>query len=388
MTPNMPLSDLLEALRRNAALPRELAEATPPQVYTSPEFLELERDQIFNKEWICVGRSDEFSNPGDYRVMMLSRDEVIVLRDRDGVLRALSNICRHRMMSLLEGDGNVSGKISCPYHAWTYDLQGQLLHAHGVDDRHAGFLRDCRLPEFPCERWHGFIFVCLDVHTSALSESDTVRAVNPMISQMHLEDMRLVYSSDQEWDVNWKCLVENFMEGYHLSTVHQKTLHPYTPTKLSRYFTGGDNHFGYYSYYPEDLPPRGRAHPDMSVEDTRRSLMLAIAPSSVFAITGFKATYNLIQPISPTRLRTRIGLISSPPSSDEDQHKIDAAVDLFQRTFAEDKAMLVRLMRGMTSRHYSPSVLAKADYEGTIWDFYRYLARNLSLSDQTVGSSE
>jgi len=104
MIPNMPLPDLLEAVRRNAELPISQAEATPPQVYTSPEFLELERDGIFNKEWICIGRSDEFSNLGDYRVATISRDEVIVLRDHNGELRAMSNICRHRMMSLLKGD--------------------------------------------------------------------------------------------------------------------------------------------------------------------------------------------------------------------------------------------------------------------------------------------
>ena len=92
MQPNMPLSELLGAVRTNADLQEEQSEATPPQVYTSPEFLELERTRIFNREWICVGRSDEFQNPGDYRVATISRDEVIVLRDRDGVLRAMSNI--------------------------------------------------------------------------------------------------------------------------------------------------------------------------------------------------------------------------------------------------------------------------------------------------------
>jgi phenylpropionate dioxygenase-like ring-hydroxylating dioxygenase large terminal subunit len=100
MKPNMSLDELLEAVSRNAALPDELAEATPPQVYTSREFLELELDEIFNHEWFCVGREDEFADPGDYRTTTVGRDPVIVLRDRDGVLRAMSNICRHRMATL------------------------------------------------------------------------------------------------------------------------------------------------------------------------------------------------------------------------------------------------------------------------------------------------
>ena len=134
MQPNMPLSELLDALTANAALPEDQSEATPPQVYTSQTFLELERDAIFNREWICVGRSDEFEKPGDYRVMTISRDEVVVLRDHDGVLRAMSNICRHRMMSLLEGEGTIGGKITCPYHAWTYTLNGQLIGAPYMRD--------------------------------------------------------------------------------------------------------------------------------------------------------------------------------------------------------------------------------------------------------------
>jgi phenylpropionate dioxygenase-like ring-hydroxylating dioxygenase large terminal subunit len=199
-----------------------------------------------------------------------------------------------------------------------------------------------------------------------------------MVEHMHLEDMRLLYSAEQEWDANWKCLVENFLEGYHLSTVHRKTLHPYTPSKLSRHFDAGDGYFGFYSYYPEDAPSRGDSHPNLSDEEKRRSLMLGIAPSSVFGISGFKVTYNLIQPVSATRLRTRIGMIGIPPETDEEKRIAEAGVELFTRTFAEDEAQLVKVMRGLKSQSYQPSVLAKADYEGTIWDFYHYLANNLS----------
>ncbi|MFT4651092.1 MAG: phenylpropionate dioxygenase-like ring-hydroxylating dioxygenase large terminal subunit [Flavobacteriales bacterium] len=172
--------------------------------------------------------------------------------------------------------------------------------------------------------------------------------------------------------------MENFLEGYHLSTVHRKTLHPFTPTKLSRHFDAGDGFLGFYSYYPEQAPSRGEPHPDLTEDEKRRSLMLGIAPSSVFGISGFKVTYNLIQPISATRLRTRIGMIGFPAKSDEEKRIAEAGVDLFIRTFAEDEAQLVNVMRGLRSRHYASSVLAKADYEGTIWDFYNYLANNLT----------
>ena len=349
----------------------------PGSFYTSEEFLELERELLFRRKWICLGREEEIPQPGDYFAIDLVGEPVIIVRTSERGIKALSNVCRHRAMPLVSGSGN-SKRFTCSYHAWTYDLNGQLMSAHGVDDRHADFIRDCRLPEFKCETWHGFIFVNLDADAESFCQSQTVSNIEPMVEHMHIEDMRLIYSNQQEWDTNWKCLVENFLEGYHLSTVHRRTLHPYTPTQLSKHFSAGDDYFGFYSCYPEDAPSRGGSHPDLTEEERRRSLMLGIAPGSVFGISGFKVTYNLIQPLSATRLRTKIGMIGIPPQTEEDKRATDAGRDLFTRTFAEDEAQLVNIMRGLQSRTYVPSVLARPDYEGSIWDFYNYMARNIS----------
>ena len=91
----------------------------------------------------------------------------------------------------------------------------------------------------------------------------------------------------------------------------------------------------------------------------------------------FKVTYNLIQPVSATKLQTKIGMLGIPADSEEDQLKSKAGVDLFTRTFAEDEVQLQNIMRGLNSKFYQFSLLAKADYEGTIWDFYNYIARNV-----------
>ena len=115
MKPNMPLSELLQALQVNAALPDELSEATPPQLYTSPEILERELDRIFNKEWHCVGRWDQFEAAGSFRTTRIGRDPVIIIKGKDGELRAMSNICRHRMATLVEdSEGLLQSRITCP----------------------------------------------------------------------------------------------------------------------------------------------------------------------------------------------------------------------------------------------------------------------------------
>jgi len=315
--------ELLEKVDQTDAID---AFTMPGNFYTSEEILQLEREQLFRRKWICVGREEEFPEPGDYRATELVGEPILLMRNAEGRIKAMANVCRHRAMPLLDGSGNCK-RITCSYHAWTYDLDGNLLRAFGVDDHHADFIRDCRLPEFPCEIWHGFIFVNLDSEAESFLESETVKAIEPMVEHMHIEDMRVIYSDEQEWGANWKCLVENFLEGYHLSTVHRKTLHPFTPTKLSRHFRGGSDYFGFYSWYPEDAPSRGKSHPDLSADEKRRSLMLGIAPSSVFGISGFKVTYNLIQPISPTRLRTRIGMIGIPPRNEEERSMVETLLD-------------------------------------------------------------
>ena len=369
------------AARLNDVLHTDSGQAftMPGAFYTSEELLALEREQLFRKKWICLGREEEVPEIGSYMASELVGEPIVLVRTGANVIKALSNVCRHRAMPLVQGKGK--GKLlTCSYHAWTYDLNGRLLRAPGVEEHHTGFLETCRLQEFACEVWHGFIFVNLDAGADSLIESDMVRELEPMVKNMHIEDMRILYSSEQEWEANWKCLVENFLEGYHLSVVHRKTLAPYTPTELSKRFEAGDGFFGFYSGYPEEAPSRGASHPDVTEEEKRRSLMLGIAPSSVFGISGFKVTYNLIQPVTATRLRTRIGMIGIPAETDEEKRIAEAGVDLFTRTFAEDEAQLVNVMRGLKSRAYRSSILARPDYEGTIWDFYRYLATNLVLS--------
>ncbi len=117
-----------QELHANVSVPFERAQAMPKSVYTSPEFVAQEMEHIFAKDWICAGRAEALPNPGDYMTMDLAGEPVIVLRDRDGQMRALSNVCRHRMSTLLEGRGNVRA-IVCPYHAWTYNLDGALRGA-------------------------------------------------------------------------------------------------------------------------------------------------------------------------------------------------------------------------------------------------------------------
>ena len=140
----------------------EAARAMPPSVYTSPDVLALEQQCVFRRQWLCVGRASAIPQPGDYLTTEIAHQPIVVLRDRDGVVRAFSNVCLHRMSVLLEGSGRVHGGITCPYHAWTYNLDGTLRAAPHMQ-RSPAFRNDAyRLPELRVETWLGWIYVTLD----------------------------------------------------------------------------------------------------------------------------------------------------------------------------------------------------------------------------------
>ena len=129
---NAGLTELIDALRTGCDRPFSDARAMPPGVYTSAEFLKREERDIFQREWQCVGRASALKAAGDYLTARIGTQPVVVLRDEQMHLRAMSNVCLHRMSMLLEGRGNVR-HIVCPYHAWNYSLDGALKGAPLMD---------------------------------------------------------------------------------------------------------------------------------------------------------------------------------------------------------------------------------------------------------------
>jgi phenylpropionate dioxygenase-like ring-hydroxylating dioxygenase large terminal subunit len=150
--------DPVEELLVSTSLPFESTRAMPPSVYTSEKFLEQELEHIFSKDWFCLGRIDGLANAGDYMTCELAGQPIVVIRDQNGVLRAISNVCLHRMSTLLKGRGNARSVV-CPYHAWTYSLNGTLRGAPAMGFNE-GFCKDqYKLLQVRCQEWLGWVFV-------------------------------------------------------------------------------------------------------------------------------------------------------------------------------------------------------------------------------------
>ena len=372
--PTNPIEDLMSDFQKiRIASGYEGAQTMRPEFYTSPELLKLE-EELLRREWMCLGRAEEVANPGDYFTTSILDEELLVCRNKENEIVVLSNVCRHRGSLVATGSGNKQ-RFSCPYHAWTYTNDGALVGAPHMAKVSGFSMADCRLPRFSSEIWQGFIYVNLDGTAAPLSQR--LAKLESSIAGYQIQNKTICYSVEETWPVNWKLLSENFMEGYHLSVVHRDSIHQYTPTELCEYFSSGEGYTGYYSNFPRDKPLRGKCAPALSEADRYRTTMFSVLPAHVVAAAGHLTTYICLQPHGVDQVKAKIGLIGYDVQS-TDRADIDKAVDLFVRTMAEDKVQLEMVSRGLRSRYCQRSALAPIDFEGTTWDFYRYLAENLT----------
>ncbi|MEM7226545.1 MAG: aromatic ring-hydroxylating dioxygenase subunit alpha [Pseudomonadota bacterium] len=367
------LKIVADALQASQSLSYEQAQTMPSAFYTAPAVLDLEREALFRREWICVGRIDEVAKPGDFMTFDILDEPVLVIHGDDGQIRALSNVCRHRGMVIASGQGNRK-RLACPYHAWTYDSRGRLIGAPHMNERPDFDRTAICLPEFRSEVWQGFLFVTLDAETPPLAPR--LADLEPLVRNYHFDEMTLRYVAEGVWETNWKCLMENFMEGYHLSPLHRTTLHPVNPTKLCKHFPPGEAYFGYHAGFSPELPRTTLGHPDLSDEEAHRCVMFAVPPALTVGGAADYSSFLCIQPETPDRVRVKQGLFFHGDHWTQDQ--IDHAVELFENTMAEDKDMLVDLKRGLHASRYASGPMAPADYEGPIWDFIQYLGRRLA----------
>lgn len=358
-------ADVAAELRAIASGQAKEPRSMAPAFYTSPDVLAAET-QMFLSSWICLGRADEIPQIGDFMTTDLLGEPLIIVRTKHGI-KVLSNVCRHRGSRLAEGKGQAK-KFTCPYHAWTYGLDGGLVRAPLIE----GDLSACNLPSFPVTDWFGWIFVNLDGGAAPLS--DLTADLDPYVRNYHPEDLRAFDPKQEGWGVNWKGLAENFMEGYHLTPVHLKTLHPMTPTRLCEKVPGGAGWTGYKAHYDEKFEGRTEVHPDMTEEERRLSMMVWIYPSFVLGLGPNSATYMSILPDGPDRVSVRWdNVYRDGMDRTGAQYRWDFAASFN----AEDKERLEDMQIGLHSRWATGGPLAPADYEGTIWDFYHWLAPRL-----------
>ena len=351
----------LESLKDIASSPDE-ARALPAACYRDPEFYAEELERIMRREWHAVARVDQLALPGDYRAVDLYGEPIVVVRDADQRLRAYSNVCLHRAFPFADGEGNTK-RFVCPYHRWSYDLNGQLCAAPLMENT-PGFDRDAqRLPELALEEWQGFVLVNLDPSAAPLGPRLT--GLSEKLSPFNYADLRTIGVLEYDSPWNWKVMVENFMESYHHIGPHVDNLQRSNPAAG----THAEKIDGPCSVI--ENPAAGDADPlwvGLVFPDLLFTLSRAEQPFAVW--------YEM-QVDGPAHFLLRIHALASEAL---------AGVDAFREGFStaldgihqQDIEVCLGIQRGIGSRLWRPGRL-NAVHEETVWKFHRYLA------DQMLG---
>jgi phenylpropionate dioxygenase-like ring-hydroxylating dioxygenase large terminal subunit len=332
-----------------------------PRFYACEEMLQMEIEKIFQKEWLCVGHISELKNPGDYLTFDLVGHPIMVVRDRSHELRAFSNVCRHRSARLLDGSGNTK-LLVCPYHAWTYELNGKLRGAPFMEPAQ---VKDICLNDLQLEVWQGLIFVNLDQNTEPLAPR--LESLQEEVGQFNLAGMEVVHFYDDEVACNWKVLVENFCESYHVFRVHKTTLEPDTPTASVEVMSGGPG----YNHHTMRCVTAAAATKD---RDNREHLS-CIYPSMTFAVRTASIIWLSIQPLTYNRLRLRAWVAKDPSAGRATETDLEKEMELVAAFMGEDKVINTGVQKGLESGVGNRGPLN--ELERTNWQFAHFIADKL-----------
>lgn len=372
-------SELLRLVNENASAAFDVALSLPPKIYHSAEILDLETDRLFHRGWICVGRMAEMPGHGDYICRDVVDTPVFVVRQQDCSVRAFANVCAHRSARLLNADGHAT-RISCPYHSWTYGTDGKLVGAPFMDKTKGFDVKNHKLKEYACEVWEGFVYVNLS--SDARSIVSSLHELLTQVGDFRMSDYVPVFSRVDVWNTNWKCLVENFMDAYHLHRVHKSSFGKYgTSEDITELYPGGDAFT--YHYVQEDQDPRSvQAHPDntwLVGPNRNRTWLINIFPSHMIQLQPDMLWYLSLLPRGTGVVEIRWA-VSVPKeildSATDRQNVIDEVMQLLHQVNDEDKVIVENVFRSTRSPDAQRGPLSYL--ERNVWEFGRYLARELS----------
>ena len=372
-------NDPVEQLQKNVSQPFEQAKAMPPSVYTSEEFLTRELSNIFSKDWFCVGRADALPNVGDYLTQDLAGQPIMVIRNKDNSLRAQSNVCLHRMSTLLHGRGNARS-IVCPYHAWTYNLDGSLRGAPAMS-LNEGFCKESyKLPQVRCQEWLGWVFVTLDLDASDVAVQ--LAQVEEMVGDYDMANYQETFFETHVWDTNWKVLAENFMESYHLPVCHAGTV-----GALSRLedmvCPPGLPAFNYHTILKDDQLKIALAHPDndrMKGERRRTTYLLAIYPSLLITLTPGYFWYLTLHPegVGKVRINFGGGMSKEWMQDAEALKNLEDLKSLLDEVNVEDRGCTEKVYNGICSDLADPGHLSHLERPN--YDFATYISQRMQAA--------
>lgn len=338
--------------------PLSEAETIPSRWFISPEMHEVDREFILAKSWLYVGHESQIPKRGDFIVDQIIGRPVLLVRNLSDDIICFSNVCRHRGGPLATASGS-SRVLRCAYHAWTYNLDGELIGTPKFDGVANFDQKKCKLPQYRLERYHGFLFINLSGDAPPLS--DHLRGISETIQPINLQEMRFQKRVVYEVKANWKVYVDNYMEGYHIQSVHPKLANILDVTGYKTIMEGNkvlqygplaseDNpyHTGGAAYYYQVFP----------------NLMLNIMPGRV--------QVNNILPLDADRCLTVFDLYLSETDPKKLAQRVRDDLEVSDLVQKEDITICERVQMGLKSGTYNKGRMSVTEELG-VWAFQNNL---------------
>ncbi len=332
----------------------------PGRYYYDPAIYELELEKIFSSMWVCIGRADAIPNTGAYRVVMLGRESVVVTRNREGVLNAFFNVCRHRGARLCSQEsGQLKSSIQCRYHAWTYGLDGRLIGAPNVMSDERFDRTEFGLFPVALEVWQGFIYLNLAEQPAPVADQ-----VNPVILERFgtfepferygIGDLKVGKSITYDVQANWKLLLENFMECYHCSPMHPELCDVLPGFRTGKTYIDGDA--ATLAEGIEAFSMTGKASrpllKGLRPEDARKYYGEVLLPNVLINLLGDHVVAHIVWPLAPDRsLIVCDWLFDADAAAAPDFDPMDA-VEIFDIVNKQDWEVCELTQKSMASRAF------------------------------------
>lgn len=348
------------------------AHTLPAQWYVSPELSGLEFREVFRKTWQWVARTEQLTAPGSFVTAQIGTEPVVVVRDNSGELRAFANVCRHRASIISQGEGQCR-TLNCPYHGWTYSLEGKLLGARQFDLTKNWDKKDVQLPEYRVSTWGPLVLVCLDAQAPSLADY-----LGPVPEQVRehgydLSVFRFALRKEYEIRCNWKVYVDNYQEGYHIPTAHPAL---FKELDYSKYRVDNfENHsFHFAPLRSEDARSSERRYRDAAIQQT---LYYWFFPGLILNLYPDNMSANWVIPMGLDRTRVVFEWFVDEANLAKGPEWIEAMASFSDRVQEEDIRICENVQRGLASSTYEAGRLSPATENGVHF-FHRLLHRHLT----------
>ena len=377
---------IFDELREHSLRPFEQARMLPLEAYSSPEVLHAELATVFARDWQCVARTADVRNSGDYVCAELPvvgggvRPIVIIRGDES--IRAFDNVCIHRGAQLLTSCGN-EARITCPYHAWAYRHDGSLIggpymagrtEADGTPfdpNRH-------RLNEIRLEVWNGFVFINLDPDAQPLAPR--LAGLDEIVHRFDMESYVAIRDEVDVWPTNWKLLVENFMDAYHVFKVHKDSFGANGDSTADTKMFPGTLDWAHHRVVEANGPDLAADGDTRLTGEWRRTIVLAaVFPGFVIQLQPDWLWFLRITPVGTDRVRIAWQVAVAPATldrADDPKALIDDINALVDQVNSEDHPVVAGIRRSVDRPQFDRAPLSYL--ERNVYDFDRYLTTRLS----------